>query len=111
MKEITEKELFEYYNDTLERCGIYLLSADSETIEYNIYEEFDIGVQTFLYIDVLNRFYQSGLISLEKLNKSLLLREKTLKLRDLDEWDFEKFKTSKEWREIMILCDEIKAIN
>ena len=43
MEQITVKKLFEFYNDTLNKCGTFLLNEDDKTIEYNIYEEFDIG--------------------------------------------------------------------
>ncbi len=108
MGQITDEELFDLYNDTIEKCGIYLLKEEDETIEYNIFEEFDIGVHTFLYIDNLKKLYHKKLISLDKLCKSIMLREKFIDLQDSDEWSVEKFKTSKNWKEIMMLSDEIK---
>jgi hypothetical protein len=111
MKQITENQLLDFYNDTLNRCGMFLLNEDDETIEYNIYEDFDIGIHSFLHIDSLNRLYDKGLISLSKLEKSALLHDKVIDLQSSKEWDFENFKSSEKWKEIMMLCDEIKIIS
>lgn len=109
MEQITVQALFELYNDTISKCGVYLLYEEDETIEYNIYEDFDIGVHSFLHPDNLQRLYDNGLISIDKLNKSTLLRNKVIALQDSEEWGFENFRTSEKWREIMTLSDEIKG--
>lgn len=111
MKNITDKELLELYLDTLNKCGVYLLDEDDATIEYAIYEEFDIGVNSFLHINSLKKLYDKELISIDKLNLSILLRTKVMELQNSDEWDFVNFRTSKKWKEIMVLADKIKAIN
>lgn len=110
MNQITVTELLALYNDTLDKCGTYLLNEDDETIEYNIYEEFDIGLHSFLHFDSLKKLYDAGLISFDKLNKSRVLRDKVIELQKTDEWEFHHFRTSQKWKEIMILSDEIKAI-
>lgn len=109
MKQITDNELLDFYNDTLNKCGMFLLNEDDEIIEYNIYEDFDIGVHSFLNTESLKKLYSKGLISLSKLNKSILLHSKVLDLQNSEEWSFENFRTSERWKEIMRLCDEIKA--
>ncbi|HEY9009210.1 MAG TPA: hypothetical protein VIM75_23905 [Ohtaekwangia sp.] len=109
MEQVTDEELLELYNDTINKCGIYLLNEADETIEYNIYEDFDIGVHSFLYTDNLQKLYSKGLISIDKLNKSILLHNKVIDLQSSDEWKFENFRTSEKWKEIMRLCDEIRA--
>lgn len=111
MKNITTRELYDLYIDTLDKCGIYLLKEEDIVIETNIYEDFDIGIHSFFYIDSLNKLYESGFISLNKLNKSSILRDKVIQLQDSTEWNIENFKRSTKWREIMILCDEIKSMN
>lgn len=109
MEQITEQKLLEFYNDTLDKCGTFLLDEDDETIEYNVYEEFDIGVHSFFHKDSLQRLYDSGLISADKLKESTMLYNKVIDLQNTDEWDFEYFKTSEKWKEIMQLSDRIKA--
>ena len=111
MKQITEQELFDFYCDTLDRCGVFILNEDDETIKYTIYEDFDIGIHSFFHINSLQRLCDNGLISLNKLNESVLLRNNVIDLQDTDEWGFEHFKTSEKWRQIMVLCDKIRAID
>jgi len=105
-----EQKLLELYNDTLEKCGVYLLSEDDEVIAYNIYEEFDIGVHSFLYMDNLKKLYDQGLISLDKLNDSHMLRDLVIQLQNSGEWGIENFRTSKKWRKIMELSDRLRLM-
>jgi hypothetical protein len=111
MDQISDKELLELFNDTLNKCGIYLLNEDDEIIQSNIYEDFDIGVHSFLHLDSLQKLYDKNLISIGKLNKSILLHSKVIDLQNLYEWKFEYFRISEKWKEIMILSDEIKAVD
>lgn len=109
MKKITAQELLEFYNDTLNKCGTFLLDENDESIEYNIYEDFDIGIHSFFHIESLQRLFDNELISANKLNESTLLYDKVIDLQSTDEWGFEYFKTSEKWKEIMELSDKIKA--
>jgi hypothetical protein len=47
-KELTITELYECYCDTVSKCGVFLFNEDFTTISNYVYEEFDIGVHTFL---------------------------------------------------------------
>jgi hypothetical protein len=51
VKQLSLKKLMELYVDTLSKCGTYLLSEDDKVVEYNIFEEFDIGIISFFHID------------------------------------------------------------
>lgn len=110
MEEITDQMLFNLYNDTLSKCGTYLYDANNDIIEYSIYEDFDIGVHSFLHLDNLNKLNRVGLISIDKLSKSILLRDKFIKLQNSSDWGIENFKISEKWKEIMMLCDELKVM-
>lgn len=110
MEQITDQELLEFYYDTLNKCGKFLLNEDDEIIKLNIYEDFDIGIHSFFHINSLQRLYDCALICEDKLNESLLLRHKVIDLQNSDEWSFEYFRISEKWKEIMILSDKIKAI-
>ncbi len=110
MEETTLRERFELYNDTINKCGTYLLTTDDETIEYIIYEEFDIGIHSFLHIDNLKILFENGLISKGKMNKSLELREKVIQLQSSGEWGIEYLRKSKKWMEVFLLCDELNII-
>ncbi len=100
----------ELYLDTIDKCGMFLLNSDDEVIEYNIFEEFDIGVNTFLHIDNLIRLKNEQLINEKVLEKSCLVRELVIKLQNGDKWNVNAVKYSDEWREILELTDEIKAL-
>lgn len=109
MSQITDSKLFELYIDTIDRCGIFLLDESDEVVEYNIFEEFDIGVISFLHLDTLKRLLERGYISENKLIKSSLLRDKVMMIQSAGNWSMESFRTSTQWKEIMLLCDEIKS--
>lgn len=108
MNQITINELYELYQDTLSKCATYLLSETDEIVGWSIYEEFDIGVHTFLHKNNLAKLYDAGLISIERMNDSTKLREKVIQLQGTYEWDIVYFRTSEKWREIMLLCDKLR---
>jgi hypothetical protein len=110
MEQITDQELIEFYYDTLNKCGKFLLNEDDDIIKLNIYEDFDIGIHSFFHINSLQRLYDCALICEDKLNDSVLLRHKVIELQNSNEWSFEYFRISEKWKEIMILSDKIKAI-
>lgn len=110
MENITIDTLFELYEDTIDKCGSYLLEEEDETIEYNVFEEFDIGVHSFLHIDNLNKLCQKGFISKDKMDKSLMLRDKVIQLQNSNEWNIDSLKASEKWRDVFSLCDELKAL-
>lgn len=110
MEQLTDQDLLGWYQDTLNKCGLFLLNEADEVIEYNIYEDFDVDVHSFLHINSLQRLYDKDLINAEELQKSLLLRNKVLELQNTDGWGLENFRTSEKWREIMTLADEIKNL-
>ena len=102
------EELFDLYSDTLNKCGAFLLNEDDSVIEYNIFEEFDIGVHSFFHIDSLKKLLLHGYITQDAFEKSNMVREKTLQLQNSNQWNIENVKISREWRDILYLCDEIK---
>jgi hypothetical protein len=111
MKQVTEQELLNLFNDTLNKCGTYLLNEDDSTIEYSIYEEFDVGVNSFFHEDSLKILLENNLINLTVYKKSSLLRKKLKELELSSDWGIENFKSSLKWKEIMLLADEIKSYN
>lgn len=102
--------LMEWYVDTLKDCGIYLLNAEKSEIEYRIFEEFDIGATTFLHDINLMRLKEAGLINDRIMIKSADLRRKFLSLLDGDKRDAKSVKSDPEWREVLLLADEIKGM-
>ncbi len=96
--------------DTLQKCGTYLLDADKTTIEYNIFEEFDIGAISFLHINNLIILKDAGLINELVMSKSIELRDKFMELQGNEKWNIESVKNSTEWLEILELSDEMKRM-
>ncbi|MCL9661758.1 hypothetical protein L2089_13740 [Paenibacillus hunanensis] len=108
MEKISVEHLMELYINTLEKCGKYLLEEQDELIEYNIFEEFDTGVISFLHKDSLKRLHKAGLINNDIVQKSTHLRELVLNMQKGDEWNIHSVKSSPEWMRIFNLTDEIR---
>jgi len=108
MEKITVGKLFELYLDTLEKCGEGTKNLSDEMIEYNIFEEFIVGVTSFLENNSLNDLLNNGLIDEQIYSDSKELRVYTLKLDGSNEWDISSFKNSKSWEKIIMLSDKIK---
>ncbi len=112
MYKLTTIDLFENYKDTLIKCGTYLLDEDDEVIEYNIYECFDIDIQTFFHKENLEKLLSNGLINESIKEKSLEIRDLVIAHRTSKDWSIDFFKSSQNWLKIMQLCDRLKnALN
>ena len=107
---ITINELIEFFVDTLQKCGMYLLEKNDEYIGYCIFEEFDSGATSFLHDDTLLRLKTANLINENVSQKCSELRSKFMKLQNTDHWNVDSVKFTKEWREILELSDEIKSL-
>jgi len=107
MKEISLAELYEYYLDTVGRCTSALLHQSDEDIGYNLFEEFDVGAQSFLHEDNLAKLYEAGYIDEETLAVSKGVRVRWFALQSRS-WTIEEIKSSMEWRELFGLCDWLK---
>jgi len=82
---------------------------DDEEVEYNVFEEFNIGVVSFLHKESLDRLLSKQLISHHIKEESLLLREQVINLENSDEWNIEAFRKSDRWRLVIDLSDKIKS--
>ena len=110
MEKKSLNQLYELYKDTLNKCGSYLLEESDETIEYNIFEEFDIGIVSFLHEECLRKLFEGGFITNLEMKDALILRETVLDLQISDNWNIKAIKTNKTWREVFKLCDKIKRM-
>lgn len=100
----------EFYVDTLKKCGTNLLKMSDEDIEYNVFEEFDVGAISFLHDNTLSKLEKANLITKEISKKSSVLRSKFLRLQNTDLWNVDSVRNSKKWNEILKLSDEIKSL-
>lgn len=110
VNELSVEKRMNLYLDTLQNCGIHLLSEDAIAIGHSIFEEFDIGVISFLHVDNLSILKNASLINDQVMNKSIELRNKFMRLEGSDKWNVESVKSSSEWLEILELSDEIKKM-
>ena len=62
MEKIAVGKLFELYLDTLELCSEDTKLLSDELIEYNIFEEFIVGITSFMAPVSLDRLLDNGLI-------------------------------------------------
>lgn len=108
MNKITVSKLFELYLDTLDKCGKDTRLLSDEMIEYNIFEEFIIGITSFLAPVSLDRLINNGLIDRQIYEDSEHLRALTLKLDGTAQWNVKSFRNSESWNEIIELSDKIK---
>ena len=107
MNTISTKKLFELYLDTLDCCKLSLLSEADDIIEYELFEEFDIGVHSFLHHKNLEKLLKENYIDEEIKNLSIELREMYL-LIDEDKHGADDVRNDKDWHAILKLSDLIK---
>ena len=110
MNNRTIKDLMIDYIDTLQQCGMHLLKMSDEDIGYHVFEEFDGGAISFLHENTLSELKKANLITETILQKSTELRNKFMALIDTEQWNVDSVKSSKEWREVLELSDEIKLM-
>jgi len=108
MREIADKKLMNYYLDTLNHCGMELLNASDENIEYEIFEEFEIGIVSFFHDKSLGRLYRGGFINKSILAKSQDLRNMVINIQEKGKWNITFLQTDPDWKKILLLSDKIK---
>jgi hypothetical protein len=104
--EITIQQLNNLFWDAIERISGDFSQKNDEQIEYDILEEYDIGVRSFLHDDSLNRLVEEGLLSNEIALLSKELRAKSLAIDD-ENWNLDDIKNGKEWQELNKLANRI----
>jgi len=108
VNKITIGKLFELYLDTLDKCGENSKNLSDEMIEYNIFEEFIVGVTSFLASNSLDDLLDNGLIDEQIYCNSEELRRYTLELDGSNQWNISSFRNAESWNKIMVLSDKIK---
>ena len=110
MSDIVEKK-YDEWKETLDHCGLFLLTGSDDEIEYHIFEEFDICVRVYCNDDMLELFLDNGFID-EKMKKDSselfkLFCEIQTQYSQL--WNIEAVRTHPRWKRIMELADFIKT--
>jgi hypothetical protein len=108
MDEISIDRLYEFYLDTVGRCGSYLRQESEDEIGYQLFEEFDVGAYSFFHEDSLHRLRQAGYIDDEMVAISKEIRQRLCALDQKKPWTIAEIKTGKEWQELFELCDRLR---
>ena len=102
------QRMYEFFKDTLDHCGRFLLDLSDEDIEYYIFEEFDCDAVSFLHEKNLNLIRLSGRITQEIVDMSLELSRKFRSLEGTELWNVRAVRDSEKWLKVLELSDRIK---
>jgi hypothetical protein len=107
MKEISPNELYELYEDTLHQCGSKIFNYPDDIIEMMVFEDFDIGIHSFLHDDSLNTLFNNHLINKKQYDLSRKIRALFLEIEDCGELTMNCLKgQSEKWKQLISLVDE-----
>ncbi|EAC3306422.1 hypothetical protein AE177_02645 [Listeria monocytogenes] len=108
MKKLTIGGKFDWYIDTLEKSGMFILELSNEEIETFIFEDFIVGVTSFFSKNNLSELKANEIIDEDMEKNAYLLREKVLKIDNTDLWNINSVRQSSEWLDIFRRSDELK---
>jgi hypothetical protein len=97
-------ELFGLYCDTLRRACTSVLSRNDEEAEHDLFEEFDIGAQSFFHDEALGRLQDAGLIDEALAMLSRSIREQWFALRE-SQLSFQEIRADANWHSMFSACD------
>ena len=101
---------FDWFLDTLSKSGIFVKKLSDTEIETYIFEDFIVGVISFMHTKNLQELKEYGIIDDKIMKMSLDLRERTIKLDNSELWNVESVKHSSVWLGILGLSDELKSL-
>ncbi|MDE6294122.1 MAG: hypothetical protein K2L88_05835 [Clostridiales bacterium] len=110
MKEISIREKYSWFCDTIKLCGTFILDSSDDDIEYNIFEEFDGDSISVLHPKTLDALLAAQYITEEIYTLSLRLAKSFRALDNTDLWNVSAVRTSKEWFSVLSLADEIHGL-
>ncbi|EKM9526067.1 hypothetical protein PV598_000108 [Listeria monocytogenes] len=108
MKKLTVGGKFDWYIDTLEKSGMFILELSNEEIETFIFEDFIVGVTSFFSKNNLSELKANEIIDEDMEKNAYLLREKVLKIDNTNLWNINSIRQSSEWLDIFRRSDELK---
>ncbi len=103
---------YEDFKNVLNHCGLFLLEASDDDIDYHIFEEFDDLAPVFFQDDLQRLFIVNGLIDEEISEKCRILRDRyeAILPEHPELWNRQAIRDHEEWRIILALADEIKGL-
>ncbi|MBC1571294.1 hypothetical protein HCJ25_06420 [Listeria sp. FSL L7-1426] len=108
MKKLTIGGKFDWFIDTLEKSGMFILELSNEEIETFIFEDFIVGVTSFFSKNNLDELKANEIIDADMERKAYLLREKVLKIDNTNLWNINSVRQNSEWLDIFRRSDELK---
>ena len=110
--ERVKEDRYQRFVYALQQCGKFLMTASDETIETCIFEDFDIGIRGDICDENLELFIYEGWINEEIKDKCLKLQSLFFNIHNKHPqiWNIQSVRTSKVWREVLELSDEIKSL-
>lgn len=106
---ISIAELYDLFIDTIQRCSTKTLNQSDEMIEYDLFEEFDIGAISFLHKNALDRLLENKYIDEHIYILCVELRKKGLNLLE-NKRTIEQVKTDPDWQDLFRLSDQISDL-
>ncbi|MEO1769336.1 hypothetical protein [Candidatus Enterococcus ferrettii] len=110
MKRLSLGEKFDWFIDTLNKSGMFILDLSNKEIETFVFEDLIVGVTSFFSKNNLIELKENGLIDGDIEEKAYLLREKILSIDNTDLWNVDSVRQSSEWLDIFELSDELKKL-
>lgn len=108
MKKLSLGGKFDWFIDTLNKSGMFILNLSNKEIETFIFEDLIVGVTSFFSKNNLIELKENGLIDEEIEEKDYLLRKKILNIDNTNLWNIDSVRQSSEWLDIFELSDELK---
>ena len=110
MKEISVRKQYDYFANIFNNIGTFLLSCNTEEIDYRVFEEFDGDCISFLNENVLSNLLVNELISETVFRLSVELARKTREIESTSLWNSTSVKSHPYWLEILTIADEIRSL-
>ncbi|EFI83067.1 Uncharacterised protein [Listeria grayi] len=108
MEKLTLGGKFDWFMDTLEKSGMFILKLSNEEIETFIFEDLIVGVTSFFSKNNLIELKENGLIDENIEEQAALFREKVLNLDNTSLWNISSVRQSSEWLDVFKLSDDMK---
>lgn len=108
MKRLSLGGKFDWFIDTLNKSGMFILDLSNKEIETFVFEDLIVDVTSFFSKNNLIELKENGLIDGDIEEKAYILREKILSIDNTDLWNVDSVRQSSEWLDIFELSDELK---
>lgn len=109
MNETSMDRLYELYLDTAAKCNSQITSLGKGELEYNLFEEFDIGVTSYFHEDSLQNLLSAGKLNREAVFLSEEIRKTWFELNS-ETWTTDQIRTVQDWKLFFAAGDELNSL-